>query len=349
MILKFHTNRLRFVICRLTILFLALAGGGQALAQNAVLKLRSGDTISGVLVSVGTNQLVISNAWAGRLSVPVSQIADCKAGTNVPASVVVAIDFAKTNEPATALVTGDQPAISEQKHASASPAKPKQKWRGQVNVGLDALASTKTQQSYFGKLKLTYLKPYHSESKKFFRNTTQLSGQYQRTDGQESANRASGNNKTDFDLTGTYYGYSSAGAGYDKVRKIDFQYQVGPGLGKHLIRTDEAALNLESGIEYEAQYRQDAADLESFFLRLAEDWDWKIRKNLGFSEKFAFYPNLEPVDAGQYRFDFTSTLSYGFWQNLSLDLTLDNSYNTQVVQGVERNEFEARLPLGATF
>lgn len=347
MISKLPKNEPSIFILGCFTLFLVLIGTYPGAAQNAILQLKSGDQVSGVIISVGTNQLVISNAWAGVLSVPVAQIAGCKAGTNPPIEMIAAIPAPATNEPAKVALAGTKPAVS--KPAPAPAAKPKGAWHGQINVGLDSLIAATSQQDYFGKFKLTYLKPYQSNPKHFFRNTTQVSGQYQRTDGKQSANRANGNNKTDFDLAGSYYGYSSAGVGFDEVNKIDLQYQVGPGLGRHMIQTDDTALDFESGVDYETQYRRDADNLESFFLRLAEDWDWKIKKNLKLSQKFAFYPNLEPVNAGQYRFDFSSTLSYGFWENLTLDLTLDDSYNTEVVTGVQRNEFEARISLGATF
>lgn len=336
-------------------LFLVCAGDNLVLAQNVVLHLKGGDQVSGLIVSEGTNQVVISNAWTSDLSVPLSKIARRETVTNAvtlasaPAPTVKSV----ARPAAKAVVKPAKPAhltkLAAATPASSRPAKPRGKWKGQVNIGLDSLFSTKTQQDYFGKLQLTYTRPYASNPKKFFRNTSQFSGQYQRTDGQESANRAGANNKADFDLGTTSYGYCSAGAGFDEVRKIDLKYQLGPGMGSHLIRNDDTALNVESGIDYETQYRRGNDNLESFFLRLAQDWTWKIQKNLKLVEKFEFFPNLEPVDMGQYRIDYASSLSYGFWQNLTLDLTADNSYNTEVASGVQRNEFEVRLTLGATF
>lgn len=323
-------------------LCLVLGGTGRALGQNAVLQLKGGDQISGVILSVDTNQVVISNAWAGSLSVPVAQIGGCKAGTNPPVRLAETLAAAETHKPA-----GLHPATA--KPASLLAAKPKETLKGQVNVGLDSLVAKKTQQNYYGKLQLTYVHPYASAPKKSFKNSTQITGQYQRTDGQESANRVNGNNKTDFDFAGSYYGYGSIGAGFDDVRKINFQYQLGPGLGRHMVRTDRTALNFESGIQYEVQHRRHKDDLESAFLRLAEDWTWQVMKNLSLNQKLAFYSNMGTTDLKQYRLDFNSTLSYGFWKNLSLDLSLDESYNTQVASGVSLNEFETRLSLGAKF
>lgn len=324
-------------------------------AQSVVLHLKSGDQISGVIISQSTNQVVVSNAWVKTLPVPLSAIASRETITNTPAVAAAAKPAPKPKpQPKEVAKKSAKPAKSTQVAAASKPAslprsKPRGKWKGQVNVGLDALVSTRNQQNYFGKLRLVYTLPYASNPKKFFRNTAEFSGQYQRTDGQESANRANASDKSDFDIGTKSYGYFSSGVGFDEVRKIDKQFQLGPGMGSHLIRNDDTALNVESGLNYQAQYRRNTDNLESFFLRLAQDWTWKIRKNLKLVQKFEFLPNLEPVDFGQYQLGFNSTLSYGFWKNLSLDLTADDNYNTQVAPQVSRNEFEVRLMLGATF
>ena len=65
------------------------------------------------------------------------------------------------------------------------------------------------------------------------------------------------------------------------------------------------------------------------------------------TESFAFYPDIQ--FPGQFHDDFESTLSYGFWKNLSLNLTVLNTYDTEVAPGVDKNRFEIRSSLGVTF
>lgn len=310
--------------------FVLCALGGPVCAQNVVLHLKSGDQLTGFLVSENTNQVVLSNAWIKLLPVPLAEISRRE---TLPGG-----------QPAKAVGT---PRLAEARPSAAKPAAAKGQWHGQANVGLDALFSTKSQQDYFGKIKLTYSKAYASNPKDFFRNTSQVSGEYQRTDGQISANRVNGNNKSDFDIGERSYGYCSLGAGYDEIRMIALQYQAGPGMGVHVIRRDNFALDVEDGLEYEAEYRRNTSDLESLYLRVAEDVTWKIRKRLTLTEKLELYSDLESVS--QYRGVFTSTLSYGFWENLTLNLTADDSYTTEVAPDVQRNEFEVRFTLGVVF
>jgi putative salt-induced outer membrane protein YdiY len=336
MTVNFQNFRRVFCVARRLILFLICAAAGASSAEDVVLHLKSGDQISGWVVSEGTNQVVISNAWAGTLSVPLAEIAKRE-------TMAVAKAAPPTNAPAAkppAQLAAGSPSV-------AKPAAPKGKWHGQINVGLDVLFNAVQQQDYFGSAKITYEQAYESNPKKFFRNTTQLNGEYQKTDGEISANRARASNKSDFDIGKTAYGYGSGGIGFDDIQKINSQYEVGLGLGRHMLRNDQFVLDLESGFDYQAQYRTDAPTLESVYLRLAQDLTWKILKNLTLTQKLEFYPDLERIN--QYHGALNATLGYGFWKNLTLNLTADESYNTDVAPGVRQNVFETRLTLGATF
>lgn len=171
--------------------------------------------------------------------------------------------------------------------------------------------------------------------------------EYQETEGIESANRAMGSNKTAFDIGKRLYAYNFLGLGYDDVRKIDFQYEVGLGIGDHLVTATNFVLNLESGLNYTAQYRNDTGNLETFYLRLAENFTWKIIEKLTLTENLGFFPAV--TDLGEYHTRFESTLGYAFWKSLSLNLTAIDLYDTQAAPGVDRNQFELRSSLGVMF
>jgi hypothetical protein len=100
-------------------------------------------------------------------------------------------------------------------------------------------------------------------------------------------------------------------------------------------------------LDYQFQYRRNTSNLKTLSLRFAENFTWKLLKNLTLTESFAFYPDVD--FPGRYHDDFESTLSYGFWKNLSLNLTVLNSYDTEVAPGVDKNRFEIRSSLGVTF
>jgi putative salt-induced outer membrane protein YdiY len=322
-----------FLICALTEI---------GSAQKVTLDLKDGDKISGLIISEDAATVVISNAWVKALSIPLTNIS--KRETNSVAQVPSPAPPAAKKETPPPAKPAPKPAATPEVKL---PAKPKGKFHGQIGLGLDAIFNTADQQSYFGNFKLTYERPYQSNPKHFFRNTTQMDAQYQETDGRESANRAQGSNKSDFDIGKRFYAYGLFSAGYDDIQKIDAQYQVGPGIGSHLLQLKNFVLNVESGLVYQFQYRRDTSNLETFYLRLATDATWSIRKDLKLTVNEAFYPDIE--HDYQYRNSFTSTLSYGFWKNLSLNLTALDDYDTEVAPGVDKNRFEIRSSIGLTF
>ena len=307
-------------------------------ADDVILHLKSGDLVSGLIVSESTNQVVVSNAWAKALSIPLSEVAKRETVAAVKAP-------APTNAPVAAPPPPAQ--LATNSPSVAKPPAPKGKWHGQINVGVDTLFSTTDQQDYFGQFSITYERAYASNAKKFFRNTTQLGGDYQKTDGKISSNRGNASNKSDFDIGETSYGYVSGGGGFDEVQKINSQYQVGLGVGKHMLKTDGFVLDLEGGLAYQSENRTDDTTAQSIYGRLAENFTWKLRKNLSLTQKLAYYQDLEQTT--QYHGDFNANLSYGFWANLTLNLMASDTYNTDIAPDVQRNTFEMRLTLGVTF
>ena len=325
-----------------TVIFLAGILAGPLRADDVILHLKSGDLVSGLIVSESPNQVVISNAWIKVLSIPLAEIAKRE-------TVAVAKIPAPTNAPVAKPVAPPSPPaqLAATPPSVAKPAAPKGKWHGQINVGVDTLFSTTDQQDYFGQFSITYERAYASNAKKFFRNTTQLGGDYQPPDGNLSSNRGNASNKSDFDIGETSYGYVSGGGGFDEVQKINSQYQVGLGVGKHMLKTDGFVLDLEGGLAYQSENRTDDTTAQSIYGRLAENFTWKLRKNLSLTQKLAYYQDLEQTT--QYHGDFNANLSYGFWANLTLNLMASDTYNTDIAPGVQRNTFEMRLTLGVTF
>src|SRR5262249_36782831 len=155
-----------------------------------------------------------------------------------------------------------------------------------------------------------------------------------------SANRVDGAIKTDFDLGPRVYVYDAARAGYDEIRKINFAYGVGPGLGYHLVKLTNFVVNTEAGVNYVAEYRRDDSDTENFYFRLAEQVSWKINTRFSFDEKFEFFPQVE--HPSQYRFRLESSLKYFLQQNLFLSVTVLDQYDTAPAPGVPPNDLQVR-------
>jgi hypothetical protein len=312
-------------------------------AQNIVLHLKSGDRLSGLLVSETNNTLVLSNNWNGALAVPLSEISQREiilaGGTN----------FVSTNAIAGKSVLN--------KTNSTEQAKTARHWRGEAQLGLDLIYSAKDQQIFHGKLKLDYQRPYDSDPKLFFKNSFEYTAEYGKTTGKipgtnktqtvKSSDRMNATDKTTFDLIQRWYAYNLASVGYDAVQKIDLQYEVGPGIGYHLVTRTNLAVNTESGLDYQVQLRSgNNADSRDFFYRLAEDVTWKLNPRTGLTEKLELFPR---VDLSEFRLRFETTLSYDVWKNVSLNFTVIDRYDTRPATGVNANELQVRSALGVKF
>jgi hypothetical protein len=320
-------------------IFLVCAAIGHAHAENVVLYLKSGDKITGVVVSEYTNHLVLSNDWVKELSVPLSEIERreivAAKGTNSVAGTNV---LARTK---THLTPATPPPLF--KH-----------WKGEAEVGLDLVYSTSDQRTYHGRFKLSYERPYTSNTNNFFRNTLDYSLEYGKTEQKvlgtnqtsTSSDRMGASDKTSFDFDGHWYTYNLAGIGFDRVQKINLEAEEGPGMGYHLLRQTNITANLEAGANYQIQYTTDDTHTRDFFLRLAEDATWKLNDRTTFTEKVEFFPR---INFAEYRLRDEATLSYNLWRYMYMNLTVRDSYDTKPAAGASANELEVHSALGVKF
>ncbi len=329
----------------LALLFFATLGVIRA--ETVILFLKNGDRIAGTVVSEDTNRVVITTTWVKELAVPLAQIARReKAPQETPAPKPAppppAAQGAVTNIVPSAKAGTTAPVVV------APQPKPKPKhWKGELKVGADFLLGAVDRENYYGRFKLVYELPYPTNPKQFFRDIFDYGVDYGKTGGVLSANRMDASDKADFDIgREKWFAYNSVGAGYDEIRRIDLHYEGGPGIGYHVFSLSNFVANAESGLNYQAQYRSDNTTSERVFYRLAEDVTWKLNKQFTFTEKFEFFPE---VDLSEYRARFESTVSYGIWQHVSLNLTVVDLYDTQPAQSVPNNDLQIRSSLGFTF
>jgi len=311
-------------------------------AENVLLQLRNGDRITGSVVSENEKQVTISTVWSKEVVVPVDQILKRE---KAPVESQPAVAAGQNQKTADTPATKSTPAAKPAPVAVAAPAKPitpkpPQLWHADFQLGLDLIYGAKDRQNYYGKANVTY-------AKNRFRNIFELSGSYGETEGILSANRVDGFIKTDFDLGKRVYVYDVAGASYDEIRKIDHRFEIGPGLGDHLLKLTNFVLNAEAGFNYQAEYRTDDTEAENFYLRFAEQTSWKINHRFSLDEKFELFPRVE--DFSQYRFRLETTLKYQLYQNISLNLTVLDQYDTSPAQSITKNDLQIRSSIGVKF
>ena len=325
------------------LIIVAIGVAGSAWGQSTILNLHNGDRLTGKILREETNQVVFQTSWHNVVVVPVSEIRSREA-VGAPAPQVVPAIATGPTKPEKTVAQVPPPATGP---GSLTPApaieakKPKpRKWAGEAQGGVDLLFSERDRQLYSGRAKLTYVDAP-------FRGTLEYMASYGRTEGLVSDNRMFGTIKADWDFANRLYAYTLGGAGYDLVRKIDTRYEIGPGLGYHAIRTSSFVLNVETGFDYQVEYRSDHTKTDSFYWRFAEDVTWKISSRISWDEKFEFFPKVEKME--EYRFRLESNLRFAILNNLSLIFTALDTYDTQPAHGVPQNTLQLTSSVGIKF
>lgn len=317
----------------LAAVWLALSGA-RALAadQPVVLLMKNGDRVTGVVLREDAETLTLSNAWAAALSLPLEAIERREP-----------LEVAPTDPPVEVATDPQRPATPA---ATAQPLAPK-RWNADVNFGLDAILGTQTSQNYFGSASLTYSVPYRQAPDLFFRAISRASGSYGESEGVISSAQVAGSLKTDFDLTRNFYAYNLGGAGYDTIRRIDLQWELGPGLGWRAVKRPKLALDFELGGQYVVRNLAVGPDTREVFLRFGENLAWGIGPRVTLKQTFAYLPQSDDFELFRIRFD--STVSFGILHNVSVNFGVVNLYDSNPAPGVDQNQLQFRSTIGVKF
>lgn len=309
-----------------------------------VAQLRNGDRITGELLAQETNHVILATGWAGTLAIPLSAIGGVQttSGEKLIPLQAPTVAGGKTSPPPAKAAPGKPPTTNV-----ASRSAPAKKLQTNLQFGSTLNFGAKDQELLWGRVKMNYSQPYESNPKEFFRSVFDVSADYGETDGLESANRLLSSFKTDFDYGTNAYVYNVLSTGFDHIRKINLQYGAGPGVGYHALRYPKFELDLESGFDYQFQDRSAGDDTSSVFARLGDSITWKISSRLSFTKKLDYFINVQ--DANQFRLKLDSNLRFQLIDNLSLNLSVVDYFDTDPAPKVDKNELQIRSSIGITF
>jgi putative salt-induced outer membrane protein len=192
---------------------------------------------------------------------------------------------------------------------------------------------------------LTILKSTYGKAP--FRHIFDVSLKYGEVEGVVSANSLGASEKTEYQLTPRAYLFNLIGGGYDEIRRIDAQYEIGPGIGFELLKKTNFVWKTETGFNFQRQHRDDNTTLDQYTVRIAEIFAWRVWQTLTADLKLEFFPNVQ--DFGEYRFRLESTLRYPVSKRLSLNLDVIDLYDSQPVNNVKPNDLQIRSTIGVNF
>jgi hypothetical protein len=295
---------------------------------------------------------VLSNAWAREIVIPLAEITrrtTMAAPTNGPVVAAASPPSTATNVTVTNMVALAKSVAATNALFSSHLLR---NWHGDIQAGVDLTFSERDRQAFHTRAKLTY-------ARQRVKNLIDYNFAYGRSEVDRTvggtvrqemvtdANRMNGSMKTDIDITKKWFVYNLGGAGYDEIRKIDLRYEVGPGIGYHLIQWTNFFVNAEAGTTYQFECRSDGTELDRFYGRLAEIATWKISPRLTWDEKLEYLPRIDNPEEFQLRFE--SNIRYALLQNVFLNLAVIDIYETMPASGVTKNDLQVRSSVGVKF
>jgi hypothetical protein len=321
-----------------------------AVAQNVVIHLKNGDRITGRVLSESTNAVTVTN-FLGAIQIPLNEIARREAlpapapATNSTSAAAITNAAPSTN--LTATVPPPEVKKKEPKPPMV-PANPEATpiattpsfWKHDLRFGLNMRYADKDSQEFLTILKSTY-------GKAPFRNIFDVNFKYGKVEGVLSANSLAASEKTEYQLSPKSYVFNLIGGGFDEIRRIDAQFEFGPGFGMELLKKTNFVWKSEIGFNYQKQYRADDTHLTSYSLRVAEIFAWRIWEKLTADLKLEAFPNMK--EFGEYRLRLESTLRYPVSPLLSLNLDVIDLYDSQPAREVKPNDLQIRSTIGITF
>lgn len=328
----------------------------QAQEGAVIFHLRNGDRITGRILSETADAVTISTSIAGAISLQKSEIerrepvkpAEMPAIAPAPAAGALPSPTPKADEPKS---TPKPAEVSPSDPVAAAKPEPAflggarkfiAEWVGELRLGMNLGFSTKDRQTYTGRFKATHTRDE-------LKNILDYNASYGRIEGVLSDNQMDGSWKTEYDFgeNRRFHVYNAVGAGYDEIQQIDLRYDVGPGFGYKWLTRTNLVLKTEIGGNYQEQLFADDTRKTRYALRFAEDLTWQISNKLKLDEKFEFFPKFD--DISDYRFRVEGNLSYLLRDNLTLNLTVIDIYDTAAPAGVSRNDLQIRSSLGIKF
>lgn len=298
-------------------------------AELVVLELQNGDRITGTVQRKDKNVVELSTAWGAMVTVPLTELKMRRpSADSAPAE--------GESRPAAPIITG--------KPAAKLPARG---WKGDAQVGLNYANGIREYESYYARLRAIHVRPYEHAARQSWRNSLEYSAEYGESRGRTFQNRMEGGIESAADFSPRTFAYGLGNLGYDKIREVDLRYELGPGIGWHLLQRTNLLLNTAIGVNFQSEMHTLEPAAAEFFYRLVQDLHWRINPHLSLEQKAEYLPSVDAFARTRARFE--ATLKIKLLDNLSWNLTFEDLYDTEPSMNVGANEMKIRSGLGIAF
>lgn len=301
--------------------------------------LKSGDRLTGKVISQDDEKVVLQTDFAGILTISKSTIekVSIEENSKEEKSGPKAEDNAEVKE--TAKIEAELKTDKNDAETSA-PIIPKKRvlpftkgWDGAANLGFSYTSGNSRTMIFTSGIRA-------EKSGENDKVTTYLNALWNR-------NRVAGINLTtsnavwggiryDRNITKKWFAFGSFDFERDKPQLLNFRSVLGAGLGYHAIKNDRTELDVFSGAAWNRSWFFGPNTSSAEFL-IGNTLKHKINERMKFQQGFTFYPNL--TDGGEYRMIFDSTLSADVTKRIGWFVTVGDRFNSAPVFGAQKNDF----------
>lgn len=162
-----------------------------------------------------------------------------------------------------------------------------------------------------------------------------IQGNYGETGEETTAENAKAEAKLTKGLSESTFGYLSGDLLYDDVAQIDYRATVGPGLGKTLMKDDNAKLAAEVGVVYIFEEVAKVED-DKAALRVGETYERKLSETSKVWQKAEFLPAFEDFD--DYLINAELGIEAAVAGDVSLRVLIQDRYDSTPAAGLDEND-----------
>jgi len=312
--------------------------------------LKNGNHLSGGIVSMSEDKLVLETEFAGRLTIDWSRVE--RFSTDTPLTLVLADGSTIRGIPGPGETPGSLKLAAEPLSdpvwvelalvtAINPPVEPPIKFNGRVNVGLNkASGNTDTESG-------------HVDAELIARTASHrltVGGAYNRAEdnNRKSEDNASGYSQYNYFLTEKLYLYLNGMAERDTFKDINLRTTVGPGLGYQFFEGELMNLSIEAGPSYVRTDYDQADDEDSASGR------WALKFDRFFFEKLVqyYFTNEGYISASDTSdvFMFTRTgLRFPIRGGLSFNAGFEWDWDNTPAERTDKSDYRYILSIGYGF
>jgi putative salt-induced outer membrane protein len=168
------------------------------------------------------------------------------------------------------------------------------------------------------------------------RLTLIASADWGETEGERSAEKASGSVNYRRTIHDRLYWLVNFDADYDALADLDYRFTLSPGLGYHLIKDEDMELSFEGGPAYVLEQFRDQDANSTVRGRLAQEFVYRLNSRVRLFQNSEFLYNFQ--DMGDWILTGELGIETSLTDRLALRLTGRDRYANEPAQGRRKND-----------